>query len=648
MNRLQTLIRHLPALCFLAALPIALTWPLIGHFATDIPGHPGDNLAFLWNDWWMRDALASGASFFQTDRIFAPFGANLILHTHTALSSWFAAAVFARWPIVVAHNLVVLLTLALNGVAVYLLAWDRCRERLPATIAATIFAASPFLSAHLLGHVNLLSAWGLPLFTLFLLRVLERRSWSASVGAGVMVVLTGFSDYYYLVYCGALFVVIVGSRLVSIEWRRVRTATSLRRLLLGLLAIDGALIAAVVVSGGFTAEWLGVRISATRATNLLAAGWILLAVLAWGYVRPSLRRATQTPGRRPVRGVLPQLAVMAGVAAVGISPLLTRLWTLARSGEYVTPASSWRSGPGGVDLATLVMGNPWHGRFGSAVRVLYERMDINTVEGGAWLGVVPMLLIAFALVKHRGEGEARLWRWVGAVFFVWALGPWLRVAGFDTGLLLPQNLLAHMPLLSNARMPGRAMVVVFLSVAMLSALALSRLSTPRRQVWMSGALCAVLIDFVPLPFPLTRIETPALYTTLKALPPGMVCELPVGVRDGFGVTGDFDDHVLTYQMTHGHPIVGGFAARASPSIVTSYQEMPVLRSLLLLSAGQAIDPRDSARSATDASAALRNAGILYVVMDRTRASASLVDYVEKQLSLSSLAREGEREVYVVR
>ena len=219
-------------------------------------------------------------------------------------------------------------------------------------------------------------------------------------------------------------------------------------------------------------------------------------------------------------------------------------------------------------------------------------MTIDPVEAGAWLGVIPILLAASTLWGGRRNPEITRWKWIGALFFVWALGPWLHIAGVDTGLLLPQNLFSFVPILSNARMPGRAMVVVVLALAMLAAYALS-LFSPRRR-WLVALVSGVLIvaDYLPAPVPTTRLDVPPIYARLVELGPGTLLELPVGLRDGFGMIGRFDDRVVSYQMIHGRPIVGGFAARVPQSIKRGYDDAPVLRSLLRLSENASIDTRD--------------------------------------------------------
>ena len=100
-----------PALAFVA-LAVGWSYPLVTHLACSLPGPgPGDNVAFLWNAWWARAALQHSGSYWNTWAVFAPSGASLVLHTHTALPALAAATVLGRLPLVVAHNLTLLVGL---------------------------------------------------------------------------------------------------------------------------------------------------------------------------------------------------------------------------------------------------------------------------------------------------------------------------------------------------------------------------------------------------------------------------------------------------------------------------------------------------------------------------------------------------------
>ena len=77
----------------------------------------------------MRVALASGADFFRTPFLFAPAGADLTLHTHTALPAFAGATILAPLPVVSALNVSILGSLLLNALATYLLAWGSLADR---------------------------------------------------------------------------------------------------------------------------------------------------------------------------------------------------------------------------------------------------------------------------------------------------------------------------------------------------------------------------------------------------------------------------------------------------------------------------------------------------------------------------------------
>ncbi len=645
--RTRALGHLLPALA-LAAFAFAWTAPLVARLATDLPGHAGDNLDFLWNTWWMRQALAAAdQQFFVTDRLFAPFGFDLTLHTHTALPSWLAATALASLPTITAHNVMLIATVALNAFLAYCLAWDRTRDRGAALLGGLIFAGSPYLAGHLTGHVNLVGAWGLPLVALLLFRSVEQRSLVASAGCGVAIGLVAYTDYYYLIYALAL---IAGVMMQGLWPVRVRvTPRPLPRaltLVLGtLLVMDAAIVFAIAATGGFDGELLGIAIRATRPTNPLAIGWGLLTLGLVGRFRPRLERVRRE--RALIVERLRLLAPLAAVALAGVLPLALRGWRLWTAGDYTAPPFSWRSGPSGLDLFTLVAGNPWHPLFGGVVRRLYDRLTIDVIEQAGWMGLVPMMLAGLAIVRHRREPEARRWLWIGGVFFVWALGPWLHIAGADLGLLLPQNLLGFLPVVSNARMPARALVMVTLAVAMLSAYVIAALPVRTKRIVTVLAALAIVADLLPAPIVTTRVEVPPLYEQVRDLPPGIVLELPVGLRDGFGMTGRFDDRVAAYQMVHGHPIVGGFAARIPESLKQRYDETPVLRTLLKLSGGHERDPRDEALTRDAIGDALHASGIKYVVLNRETATPGLVTFVELRIPLRRLATEGSRELFVL-
>lgn len=193
------------------------SFPLPLHLSTHLPGStPGDNIAFLWNFWWMRHAMSSGVDFFHTQYLFVPTGTDLTLHTHTALPALVGATALSALPVVAALNLTTLAALFLNGFCAYLLAWRVTGAHGGAMISGIIFGGSPYIAAHLTGTFNLTTAWTIPLFAITASRA-SRGSTRWAVLAGLVLGMTAYVDYYYVVYEFALAICIGGGTQCSVS-----------------------------------------------------------------------------------------------------------------------------------------------------------------------------------------------------------------------------------------------------------------------------------------------------------------------------------------------------------------------------------------------------------------------------------------------
>jgi hypothetical protein len=339
------------------------------------------------------------------------------------------------------------------------------------------------------------------------------------------------------------------------------------------------------------------------------------------------------------------LAAALAVAA----PIVWHGAELVFRGEYVTQRYFWRNAPKGIDAATLVLGHPFHGLWGSGVRVMYGRFHIDSIEAGSWLGA-PVVFAVWAIIRLRRHPVVRYWTVIGIVFFVWALGPHLMVFGRNTGMILPQTVLRYIPIVANARIPGRAIVLVYLALGMLGALALAewRRRSSRPGLILAVALMTVAIDYLPAPFPIVEIDHPRIYDTLRGRPePGALLELPAGIRDSFIGRGFFDHRVLAYQMIHRRPIVGGVVSRLSPSVQHAYAADPLIDGLLALSTrdqtpSRALPDRPLARELL-----IKN-GVAFVILNRETAPRPLIEYVDNVMPLVQVASEGTRSLYEVR
>ena len=651
-------------LLLFAGLAVAWTWPVARVLDSAIPGNPGDNYSFVWNLWWMRHVLATpGLPYFQTTYLFHPFGASIANHPHTALPALVGATTLGRLPPAEAQNLLLIADVFANMAAMYALVWTHTRQLAPSTLAAVIFGLSPYVAVHLLGHFDLVAAWTIPLFALALERAL-RGSRMAAIAAGTTLAATAYIAYYHLVYQCFFAVVYVAAGVGGLRLRAATTARTPggRRLSAAFLlaATASAFVALlIVITGGTAVTIAGADISATTPQNALTLMWVCLAVWLIAWRRPRLKWDRDADWHCVAAVAWPLVAVF----VLGVAPLLWEAVGLVARGEYVSQRYGWRSIPTGVDLVSPLLGSPIHPLFGALSRRAYAALGDNYIETVAWFGIVPLVLLAGAVARWRAAPVAavpsspieaehdvgasaaapvrerlrRAWRAVAMVFAIWALGPFMTVAGFDTGLKLPVILLRFVPFVANARMPGRAMVMVYIALAVLIAehvAASRRLRSPALQ-WLLVAV--VVFDFWDAPLPMTSLDRPAVYAALAQAEPGAVCEVPMGIGDGLTVgIGSQDRRVLFYATQHEHPLVGGYIGRMPMDAQERYERMPVAGMLLALSSGS-VPAADIDRDVT-------LSPCRYLVVRKSATSAALLSYIAT-LPAKRMTDDGERELY---
>jgi len=640
-------------------MSVIWTWPLALHLRDHIPGLPGDNFSFLWNLWWMRKALsAPELEFFHSSYLFSPFGVDLVNHPNTALQGFLSATVLSSLSIVVAENLYILVSVFLNAVCAYALAFELTRERRLAMLAGVAFGGSPYIAAHLLGHFDLLTAWVIPLFALFFRRALlggtprARARVGAAAGAGLCMAVSAYCAYYHVVYISlfAITYTLAWWNFCHIHFeRRPDPAAwfSLRLIIVALAALILFLIVWIVSTGGATFTVGSVEISVRDLRNPMIALWVLGIV--WLLSRWRSRVNIAAPGAEAFWRGTQALMITAATFAVCCLPLIIQAFRVFVSGRYVTQTYFWRSAPRGIDTLAPLMGNPFHPIVGGLASHLYDMHGLNRIEAVGWLGIVPVVVLAIGRGAWLDSDEARRWKIVLVVFAIFALGPFLTFGGHDLGLPLPQALARFIPLVDNARMPGRAMVMVYLALGVLMALRLAGLSKRREQSgrvsafaspaaqWALVALLAV--DYLNAPIPLTALDRPAVYQHLASIDDnGAVVEAPFGIGDGLSPgMGDQDRRALYYATLHGHPLVGGYIGRMPPGAASAYEAMPIVGNLLRLSSGE---------PATEETA-VPAVPFRYLVLNTKTASPELIQYVKTALDMDLIASGDGKELYAV-
>lgn len=626
-------------------LAVAHTYPLIHHLADQLPGGGlGDNVSFVWNFWWMREALSSQIyDFFESPLIFAPLGVPVVLHTHTALTAYVGATALAQLPVLVAQNVVIIASVALNGLSAYLLAFTVTRNRWPSILAGTLFLLAPSVAGRLMGHFNLLLVWPLILACTAFVSWWSGHSWRSAVLLGVTAGLVPYADYYYSVYFAVFAIIYAGSQLLAAHISMRRRAPSRLRTVAILCAALAFFVAAVIAVSSIDELRIGsTTISLRTPRNALTIGWLctMLALLTTWRVIASIRLVDPRRVVEVARNLLPA-ALLALVIA---SPILLAGFQLWEAGDYVTQTASLKSSATGVDVATLFLGPPHHGMFRERVWGWYNALRIDPIESSAWLGIVlPAVLIATPRRTWQ-RPEFRCWICIAGVFALWALGPYLTVLGSNTGLILPGAISRLVPVVNNARIPGRAMAMVELSLVILAALSAGTWLTRRRLLFAVVTAVGVL-ERLASPLPLATVPTTGVYAALaKETRSGAVLTIPFGIRDGFGERGSLEHGALYDQTQHGHALVGGFIARAPRRVWEWYESTEPYATLLALSERRTIT---TIPQCDVVAAGLERAAVTHVVFYKADASPELSSFVYGSMPLTFVSEDSLRRLFAV-
>jgi hypothetical protein len=113
-------------------------------------------------------------------------------------------------------------------------------------------------------------------------------------------------------------------------------------------------------------------------------------------------------------------------------------------------------------------------------------------------------------------------------------GRFLAAFGRHVHLLLPAMLLRFVPGSEQRADPGARDRRRVLAAAMLAAQAFAMLRERNARGLAALLALLVVLDYAPAPVRVFRVDDPSVYETLRQLPgDGALCELPLGVRDGF-------------------------------------------------------------------------------------------------------------------
>ncbi len=195
------------------ALAMAFTFPASLAPGRGLMGYSGDNFQHAWFLWHFSRAITHLENPFYTNLIYYPASVNLSWSTTDPLAGLLALPLSLTLGPVVAYNVSLVLQLALAAFCARLLCLRICANEAAALIGGACFGFSPFLMAHALGHLSLVTAFPIPLYFIALDRVLTRDEpgWRDGALLGGAMLLTALAHYNYTVICALATLVVIAA-----------------------------------------------------------------------------------------------------------------------------------------------------------------------------------------------------------------------------------------------------------------------------------------------------------------------------------------------------------------------------------------------------------------------------------------------------
>lgn len=203
-------------------ISLVMTWPLCLHMGSHITTPPKDNLLISWILSWEMHSLGSGipppasgspvhspcADSFWSANIFYP-SARTLSYTEHFLGFLPFAFILQRLTgnILTVLNSLIILSFAISGLGMYLLAYRLTRNVPASIISATAFAFAPYKMSHLM-HLHILATHFIPFILLFWHKSMKDRRFSDFLLFAIFTWLEGLSCLQYCLFMLTLLPVI--------------------------------------------------------------------------------------------------------------------------------------------------------------------------------------------------------------------------------------------------------------------------------------------------------------------------------------------------------------------------------------------------------------------------------------------------------
>ncbi len=167
---------------------------IFSHIFTSAPSSNSQIYLNLWNLWWVNHALFNlHINFWHTTLLFYPIGANLIYQNLSPLSAILVAP-FQLLGNVFAYNILLLISFALSGLGMFILAFYLLKNYYAAFISGVFFSFSSFHIAAAYNNLGFLAIEWIPIALFFFIQIInnEEHMFRNSIGLSISFVLASF------------------------------------------------------------------------------------------------------------------------------------------------------------------------------------------------------------------------------------------------------------------------------------------------------------------------------------------------------------------------------------------------------------------------------------------------------------------------
>ncbi|MGH9371395.1 MAG: discoidin domain-containing protein [Vicinamibacterales bacterium] len=522
-------------------LTIAITWPLALHMGSRVPNDLGDSLLNMFLLAWNAREMPLTEQWWNLPQFYPIPGVMAFSEHLLGLSVITTPIIAATGNTVLAYNAAFLLSFPLCAFAAHLLCFELTRRHDLSLVAGLAYGFAPYRMSQL-AHLQVLSAYWMPLALLCLHLFMRTRRWWWAALFAVSWLMQALACGYYLFYLSVL----VGLWLLWFAVSRLRW-TELATIL---LAWGAALLALVPVARGYLTyqraygfqRWPDEieAFSGDVASLLTAPGNLRV----WGWLRFVVRPESEFFPGLGLAVLIVTGAAVAWTAAArgGIERLRAPRILLAAAAVVACVA------------ATPLWFGPWKLEIGGT-RLLSVGSPQKPLSVAVFLGVLALAMHPSIRVGWRLRSPLAFYTLAAAVMWLFSLGPSPTLMNEPLLYKAPYSWLMLLPGVDGVRVPARFWVLATMCLAIAGALALGHVvrKWPRARRYLPSALAILLLveswpqtlQLEPVPAP-----RPAHTRTMARL------DLPFS----FG----HDLAVLYRAIEHRRPVINGYSGYFAP------------------------------------------------------------------------------------